>query len=103
MFSGRVELCFGNRWGTISRYFWGEMDAKVACKQLGLSTEGAMCFRHGLDDGPGDAWLTNVRCTGNESRIIDCNNSNTVNRFQDAGVNCSNMLTSKLHHNSANV
>ena len=96
MYTGRVELCLGNKWGTICRRGWDDMDATVACKQLGFnSDEGAYAFRPGLDDGPSMTWLIDVHCTGNERQIINCSYSNDVNedsmctKFQDAGVNCS--------------
>lgn len=34
---GRVEICYGNRWGTVCHDDWGSQDAAVACHQLGYS------------------------------------------------------------------
>ena len=108
-YTGRVELCLKNRWGTICRHLWNNMDAKVACRQLGFTTYlRASAFRHGLSDGPGVALITEVNCIGNESTITECNHNETSNnicreRIQDAGVNCSsegfNIPTSKLVSN----
>ncbi len=37
---GRVEICNTNIWGTVCDDFWGTVDARVACRQLGFSTTG---------------------------------------------------------------
>ena len=37
---GRLEVCFGKRWGTIDGHGWTHTDTQVACRQLGHSTEG---------------------------------------------------------------
>ena len=38
--SGRVEVCFNNRWGSICDDTWGKDDATVVCNQLGYTGEG---------------------------------------------------------------
>ena len=34
---GRLEVCFGRRWGTIDGHGWTHIDTQVACRQLGHS------------------------------------------------------------------
>ncbi len=38
--SGRLEICSGNLWGQICDTQWDDLDAQVACRQLGFSPTG---------------------------------------------------------------
>ena len=46
---GRLEVCFGERWGTIDGGRWTQTDTEVACRQLGYSTSGKLGFDGGID------------------------------------------------------
>ena len=34
--SGRIEICIDDEWTSICNESWDDMDAMVACKQMGL-------------------------------------------------------------------
>ncbi len=40
---GRIELCDNNTYGSICDDRWDVLDATVACRQLGYSTDGKIC------------------------------------------------------------
>jgi len=88
---GRVEICNSNIWGTVCDDFWDDTDAQVACVQLGFSTGTALTTD--FINGAGQIWLDDVRCTGTETRLIDCPaqplGTHNCQHFEDAGVRCS--------------
>ena len=43
-FSGRVEVCFNNVWGTVCDDDWGRDDSEVVCQQLGFDPEGMWMY-----------------------------------------------------------
>ncbi|CAH1264294.1 SSC5D [Branchiostoma lanceolatum] len=90
---GRVELrgnAIGGVWGTICKKGWDIHDADVLCRQLGHNRAVPVTIDFGPGSGP--VWLSDVKCTGNESNILDCPQSkfgdNECDHLDDVGVVC---------------
>ncbi|XP_022092066.1 deleted in malignant brain tumors 1 protein-like isoform X2 [Acanthaster planci] len=90
---GRVEVKFGNLWGTICDDDWDLADATVVCRQLGygeaLSAPGGATF----GEGTGLIAMDEVDCKGTEDNLSDCayHAMEDCQHSEDAGVSCSGM------------
>ncbi|EFJ44986.1 hypothetical protein VOLCADRAFT_37253, partial [Volvox carteri f. nagariensis] len=93
--SGRLEICRNNVWGTICDMGWGWDDARVACRQLGFPAGGEAVeggwFPNATESSP--IHYSNVTCLGYETALASCllpNRSTSCNHKYDAGVICAN-------------
>ncbi|KAG2435038.1 hypothetical protein HYH02_012035 [Chlamydomonas schloesseri] len=70
---GRVEMLIGGVWGMVYQDNWDDMDALVACKQLGWPT-GAALTNAGRSYGTGALALvrSHANCTGSEAALQSC-------------------------------
>ena len=120
---GRVEICVEGRWGTVCDTGWDSRDAGVVCRQLGYPSLGKwkydfeprMQIISTLFAGPvpylnayygqgsGPIWLDYLRCTGNETNLLNCSHSGIgITRYycghdDDVGVQCPGILVVVSH------
>ena len=101
---GRVEICMNNTWGTVCDDGWDRLDARVVCRQLGLSVTNTIATnRASYGQGTGPVLLSNLRCSGTESRLSDCAMVMGRSCFhsEDAGVRC-DVRTGTVHMSQHN-
>uniref|UniRef100_A0A3Q1I898 SRCR domain-containing protein n=1 Tax=Anabas testudineus TaxID=64144 RepID=A0A3Q1I898_ANATE len=69
--SGRVEV-YNKTWGTVCGTSWDLNDASVVCRELGcgVAKKALQSFQFG--NKPGQTWLYDVTCSGNESSLTQC-------------------------------
>ncbi|XP_063406017.1 neurotrypsin-like [Mytilus trossulus] len=87
---GRLEIHYKGEWGTVCENYFGDIDAAVACRQLGYCS-GMVIAASRVQDGQGTIWLTDVACSGSESQLVNCTyNVHTAQceHYKDVGIHC---------------
>jgi len=100
--SGRVEILFNGRWGTVCDDNFGKLDGKVVCRQLNLGDisriANPMEFSAGTNDQP--IWLDEVQCTGDERWLSSCPHpgygDNDCFHSEDVGIVCTGETNKSL-------
>ncbi|XP_061078792.1 deleted in malignant brain tumors 1 protein-like isoform X8 [Conger conger] len=91
--SGRVEIYNDGQWGTVCDDSWDLNDAEVVCRQVGCSSAQAAPGSAHSGQGSGPIWLDDVRCSGSESSLSQCQHSgfgsHNCGHHEDAAVVCS--------------
>ncbi|XP_067672345.1 neurotrypsin-like [Haliotis asinina] len=92
-YKGRVEVKVNGRWGSVCDDDWSVYDAIVACRQLGFSGLAKAQPGGTYGEGTGPVFHTNLKCTGNESRLSDCRGRHDpsiidCSHQEDAGLTC---------------
>ena len=72
---------------------WDDIDAGVACRQLGFGSSGRAFVSAHFGQGTGSILLDRVACAGNELTLASCDHlgagtSIACSHSEDAGVSC---------------
>jgi len=90
--TGRLEVYYSGRWGTVCDDGFDNADAKVVCYMLGYGHNGVFISNY-YRSGGGMIWLDNVQCRGTETSIADCphygwGRQRGCFHFEDVSVSC---------------
>nr|XP_033817435.1 deleted in malignant brain tumors 1 protein-like [Geotrypetes seraphini] len=93
--NGRVEVLQHGQWGTVCDDMWDIVDAKLLCKQLNCGLSVSAPGNAHFGEGSGPIWLDDIKCTGNESHLGQCETEtwekHNCFHSEDAGVICSDV------------
>nr|XP_054748965.1 deleted in malignant brain tumors 1 protein-like [Lytechinus pictus] len=92
---GRLEIYFEGTWGTVCDDNWDDVDAEVACQELGFP--GVEKSKASYPAGEGKIWLDDVNCDGSESSIRYCKHNgwgeHNCAHQEDVGIVCRRLGT----------
>ncbi|XP_073726148.1 scavenger receptor cysteine-rich type 1 protein M130-like [Misgurnus anguillicaudatus] len=102
--SGRVEMYFGGRRGTVCDAMFDDQDAEVVCRELNCGVPVQLLGADTFGKGEGQVWTQEIECRGNESLIRSCSSSTitkvTCSHDNDVGLTCSGYSDLRLMNGS---
>ena len=91
---GRVEVYHNGEWGSVCDDEFGESEAQVVCRSLGLA--GGTTYKQAhFGEGTGQIWMDGVQCKGDEPWIDQCHfkgfGQHNCGHSEDVGVACTDI------------
>ncbi|CAG2220763.1 unnamed protein product [Mytilus edulis] len=92
--SGILEVFYNGIWGTVCDDNFDDIDARVACKELGYNDGyfvGSQEYRYNVKR---TIWLDNVDCLGNEDKLVHCTHAGwgveNCSPYEHVKIKCNN-------------
>jgi deleted-in-malignant-brain-tumors protein 1 len=89
---GRLELFLGGAWGTVCDTGFRDVEAQVACNNLGFDAGQGTFLGNQFGPGTGNIYLDSVVCDGTEAIINECDHSpigaTTCAHDTDVSISC---------------
>ncbi|XP_025100077.1 neurotrypsin-like [Pomacea canaliculata] len=106
--SGRLEILVNGTWSSMYELEFGNNEAQVVCRMLGLNSPGAVSVTSDMYGvGSGDIFAVPIKCTGAESKLSECKRVKLKlydpHHCADVGVICNipGQITPRLVEGSA--
>ena len=68
-----MEVYHEGQWGTVCDDYWSIINSNVVCNQLGFHGAQRFTTTETFGEGAGPVWLDDVKCTGHEATLFECN------------------------------
>jgi hypothetical protein len=89
-----IEVRYGSEWRSVCINHWTLNDVKVACRQLGIGTDGSHTTVLEREEKGEKYWLDFVNCHGDEESLFACHHlglgEHKCDNGERAGVKCHN-------------
>lgn len=90
--TGRIEVKFQEKWGTVCDDSFALQHASVVCKQLECGSAVSFSGSAAFGEGSGPIWFDDLECFGNESVLWNCKHQgwgkHNCRHSEDVGVIC---------------
>jgi len=94
--AGRLEVQIKGTWGTVCDDHFNDNAATVACYMFGFGRVGRVIGNQ-YGPGSGTIWLNSVKCTGDETSLVECVHDpfglNNCKHANDVSISCDEFAT----------